>query len=79
MSSTCTPTSRSRLRSVAGQAWSAFRAFQLRRHYRNAAHVLDRLDDSMLKDMGISRGQIHGAVYRPSPFCGGAGGDDPPG
>jgi len=46
---------RSRLRSVAGLAWTAFRAFQLRRQYRNAAHMLDRLDDNMLKDMGISR------------------------
>jgi uncharacterized protein YjiS (DUF1127 family) len=76
MSSSCTSTPRSRLWSVAGQAWSAFRAFQLRRHYRNAAHILDRLDDTMLKDMGISRGEIPGVVYRPSAGRG-AGGEDP--
>ena len=63
MSSTFTPTPRSRLWSVAGRAWWAFRAFQLRRYYRNAAHTLDRLDDTMLKDMGISRGAIPGVVY----------------
>ena len=76
MTSTSTPMPRSRLRSVAGLAWSAFRAFRLRRHYRDAAYMLDRLDETMLRDMGISRGVTHGSVYRPS-VDRGAGGEDP--
>jgi uncharacterized protein YjiS (DUF1127 family) len=77
MSSACTPAPRRRrLWSPAAQAWAAFRAFQLRRQYRHAAHILDRLDDNMLKDMGISRDEIHGVVYRPA-VSGGAGGEDP--
>ena len=67
MSSTCLPAPRwRRLGSAAGKAWAAFKAFQLRRQYRHAAHILDRLDDNMLKDMGISRGAIPGVVYMPS-------------
>ena len=66
---------RSRLRSVAGLAWSAFRAFQLRRQYRDAVYMLDRLDETVLRDMGLSRGAIHG-VYRSSAEAG-AGGEDP--
>jgi uncharacterized protein YjiS (DUF1127 family) len=65
-----------RLRSVAGLAWSAFRAFQLRRQYRHAVYTLDRLDETMLRDMGISRVEIGGGVYRRSVECG-ARGEDP--
>lgn len=74
MSLACTPMPRSRLRTVAGLAWSAFRAFQLRRQYRHAAYMLDWLDDTMLRDIGISRGAMEG-VYRWSGERG-AGGED---
>jgi uncharacterized protein YjiS (DUF1127 family) len=75
MSSSFTSAPRSRLWWVAGQAWSAFRAFQLRRQCRNAGHILERLDDTMLKDMGIARGHIPGVVYEATAGRG-AGGED---
>jgi len=48
---------------MASGLWTAFKAFQIRRQHRNATRILDRLDDKLLKDMGISRGESQSVVY----------------
>lgn len=48
---------------MASRLWAACKAFQRGRAHRNAARILDRLDDKLLKDMGISRCEIGSVVY----------------
>jgi uncharacterized protein YjiS (DUF1127 family) len=45
---------------------TALKAYRVYLENRNAVRALARLDDCLLKDMGISRSQIRAHVYRPS-------------
>jgi len=45
---------------------TALKAYWAYLENRNAVRALARLDDCLLKDMGISRSQIRAHVYRPS-------------
>ncbi len=55
------PTLATRLSAAARQAWRSYRKWYER---RAAAHHLAGLDDRMLHDIGISRGEIESAVNR---------------
>ena len=59
--------------SSSGTIRTALKAFWLHWQNRRAMRALARLDDYMLKDMGISRSEICSRVYRISPgrACGG--------
>ena len=59
------PVSR-RGRSLPGKIWAAYRTYRVRRENHLAARTLAGLSDHTLKDMGISRCEIHSRVYGPS-------------
>lgn len=64
MSSACTPAPRRRrIRSLADKAGAAWLKLLLRRRERRAAHLLDGLGDYLLKDMGLSRGELATTTY----------------
>ncbi|MEM7776268.1 MAG: DUF1127 domain-containing protein [Pseudomonadota bacterium] len=54
---------RGRPRGLASVLRVAFRRFVAWRHHRAAIQTLRQLDDRMLKDIGLSRSDIVGAVY----------------
>jgi uncharacterized protein YjiS (DUF1127 family) len=55
-----------RERSLLGKIWAAYKTFRVRRQNYLATRTLARLSDHILKDMGISRCEIHSRVYDPS-------------
>jgi uncharacterized protein YjiS (DUF1127 family) len=59
------PTS-SREWSLLGKIWATCKTYRVRRENYIATRTLEGLDDHMLKDMGISRSEIHSRVYDPS-------------
>jgi uncharacterized protein YjiS (DUF1127 family) len=48
--------------SLPGRMWAMVKLYRRRRQHHRAARVLAALNDHLLKDMGISRSEIHGAV-----------------
>jgi uncharacterized protein YjiS (DUF1127 family) len=48
--------------SLPGRIWAMLKQYRRARKHRRAARALAALNDYMLKDMGISRSEIYGAV-----------------
>ena len=53
-------------RFLLGKIWAAYKTYRVRRQHRLAERTLAGLSDYILKDMGISRCEIHSRVYGPS-------------
>jgi uncharacterized protein YjiS (DUF1127 family) len=66
MSSACTPAPRTD-RSLAGKARAIWRTLLRRRKERRDARMLDRFDDHLPRDIGLSRGELAATVYRLAP------------
>jgi uncharacterized protein YjiS (DUF1127 family) len=55
-----------RKRSLLGKIRAAYKRYRVRRQHHLAERALAGLSDHMLKDMGISRGEIYSRVHGPS-------------
>ncbi|MDW6022483.1 DUF1127 domain-containing protein [Mesorhizobium sp. BAC0120] len=67
MSTVSMHSSNRRQSSLPGKIRQLLKTYWVYLQNRSAARALARLDDCMLKDMGISRSQIRAHVYRTCP------------
>jgi uncharacterized protein YjiS (DUF1127 family) len=52
-----------RERSLVRRIWAAYKAYLVKRQHHLSARTLAGLSDHTLKDMGITRSEIHALVY----------------